>query len=66
MVYARRKLQITSKKDDWYGSVSIPKMFLSIWTDLGATHCVLQYNSADNSITLFPERIKGGVVERLS
>jgi len=51
----RRKIQLSFKDEYWFGTVSIPKLFLDMWVTLGATHCLFEYDEKTNIMKLYPE-----------
>lgn len=64
-VNTKRKIQTSLKGDSEFAVVSIPKLFLDNWSQLfegkSVTHVVIEYDSSDDSIRLYPElEIKEG------
>jgi len=58
-VNTKRKIQTSLKRGNEFAVVSIPKLFLNNWSQLlkgkSVTHVVIEYDSSDDSIRLYPE-----------
>jgi hypothetical protein len=58
-VNTKRKIQTSLKRGNEFAVVSIPKLFLDNWSQLfdgkSVTHVVIEYDSSDDSIKLYPE-----------
>lgn len=67
-VNTKRKIQMSLKRGNEFAVVSIPKLFLDNWSRLieggNVTHVVIEYDSKDDSIRIYPEiNIKDGSLD---